>query len=63
MNIFQQCLVYLLGCFETRPDRVTLVPLGAIGFDGLIVVDEVTCFANWQFAVVRHFLVNLWWLV
>ena len=28
--------------FETRPYRVTLASLGAIGFDGLIVVDEVT---------------------
>ena len=32
--------------FETRPDRITLVWLGVIDFDGLIVVDEVTGFSE-----------------
>ena len=34
--------VFMFGFFETHLDQVTLVPLGAIGFDGLIVVNEVT---------------------
>ena len=42
INIFQQCSIYLFGFFETHPDRATLILLGAIGFHGLIVVDEVT---------------------
>ena len=46
INIFQHCSIYLFGFFETSPGRVTLVPLGAIGFDGLIAVDEVTGFSE-----------------
>ena len=38
--------MYLFDFFETRPDRVALVPLGAIGFDGVMVVDEVTIFGE-----------------
>ena len=34
----QHSSIYLFGFFETRHDRVTLVSLGAIGFDGWIVV-------------------------
>ena len=41
INISQHCSIYLFGFFETRPDRVILVLLGAIGFDGSIVLDEV----------------------
>ena len=46
MNIFQHCSIYLFGFFKTRPDRDNLVPLGAIGFDGLMVVDEVMDFGE-----------------
>ena len=46
INIFQHCSINLFGFFETRPDRVTLIPLGAIGFDGLMVVDEVMSFGE-----------------
>ena len=46
IDIFQHHSIYLLGFFETHPDRVTFAPLGAIGFDGLMVVDEVTRFGE-----------------
>ena len=46
INIFQHCSTYLFGFFKTNADWVTLVPLGAIGFDGLIVVNEVTGFGE-----------------
>ena len=42
----QHCSIYLFGFFETHPDWVTLVLLGVIGFDGLIVVNEVTGFGE-----------------
>ena len=45
-NIFQYCSIYLLVFFEKRPGRVTLIPLGAIDFDGFIVFDEVTDFGE-----------------
>ena len=66
INIFHHCSIYLFVFFETHSDRVTLVPLSAIGFDGLIVFDEVTGFRELAVcggAVVRHFLVIWWWLV
>ena len=66
INIFHHCSIYLFVFFETHSDRVTLVPLSAIGFDGLIVFDEVTSFRELAVcggAVVRHFLVIWWWLV
>ena len=44
INIFQHCSIYLLGFFETRPDQVTLVPLGAISFGGLMGADELMSF-------------------
>ena len=44
INTFQHCSIYLLDFFETCPDQVTLVLFGAIGFNGLMVVDEVTGF-------------------
>ena len=46
INIFQHCSIYLFGFFETHPDQVTLVPLGVIGFDGLLVVNEVAGFGR-----------------
>ena len=46
INIFQHHSIYLLGFFKTHPDWVTFAPLGAIGFDGLMVVDEVTRFGE-----------------
>ena len=46
LNIFQRCSIYLFVFFKTRADWVTFVQLGAIGFDGLIVVDEVTSFGE-----------------
>ena len=36
--------MYLFGFFKTCFDRVILVPLGAIGFDGLMVADEIIGF-------------------
>lgn len=38
--------MYLLGFFNTRPDRVILVMLGAIGFDELMVANGVTRFGK-----------------
>ena len=40
--VFFFCNIHaLLGIFKTSHDRVILVPLGAIGFDGLMVANEV----------------------
>ena len=33
--------MYLFGFLKTRTDRVSLVPLGTIGFSGLTVIYEV----------------------
>ena len=33
--------------FKTRFDPVTLVPLGAIGFDEFMVVGELASFGGW----------------
>ena len=38
--------------FKTRFDPVTLVPLGAIGFDEFMVVDELTSLVDGQFTMV-----------
>ena len=46
INIFQHCSIYLFGFFETHPDWVTRVSLGAIVFDGSIFVDEVMGFGE-----------------
>ena len=44
INIFQHYSICLFIFFETRVDRVTLVPLRATGFDGLMIVDQVVAF-------------------
>ena len=46
INICKHSSIYLFGFFETCPDRVTLVSLGAMGFNGLIVVNEVMGFGK-----------------
>ena len=46
IDISQHSSIYLFDFLETCPDRVTLVSLDAIGFDGLIIVDEVTGFGE-----------------
>ena len=46
INIFQHCSVYLFGFFKTLSNQVTFVPLGEVGFDGLIVVDEAMGFSE-----------------
>ena len=45
-NIFQHYSIYLLGFFETRPNQVILGPLGEIGFDELMVSNEVAAFGK-----------------
>ena len=45
-NTIEHCSMYLLGFFNTRPDRVILVMLGAIGFDELMVANGVTRFGK-----------------
>ena len=36
----------LLGIFETRHDRVIFISLGEVGFDGLMVANEVAGFGE-----------------
>ena len=45
-NIFQHCSINMFAFFRNTFYRVTLVPLGAIGFNGLIVNNEVTGFGE-----------------
>ena len=45
-NTIQHCSMYLLVFFNTRPDRVILVMLSAIGFDELMVANGVTRFGK-----------------
>ena len=45
-NVFHNCPIYLFGFCETRADRVTLVLLGEIGFDILMVVGEAMGFGE-----------------
>ena len=46
INICKHSSIYLFGFFETCPDQVTLVSLGAMGFNGVIVVNEVMGFGK-----------------
>ena len=51
--------MYLLGFFNTLPDRVILAMLGAIGFDELMVVNGVTRFAKLVFCSETTLSINL----
>lgn len=46
-KIFPYSSMYMFVYFKTRFDPVTLVPLGAIGFDEFMVVDELISFGGW----------------